>query len=264
MKKQLALAITAALLSAPVFADDDHHAFDPRNTQARLGTMVNTDTGEMKVFAGYGANDLYDAGEGHTTNTILFGEYFTDTDNMRGRLAHFDSRFGGVYMDLYGTKYADSYTAGYMLPLTAANGTTKLFPSVNYSYVDIDTGKIAGKAANSDKNIDGTSSAAIENALRAAGAKDAHLASINFYALQPWNDTHYTVIQAMSGQAVDGIDDLNFVDVMWIQGMQAYVGDKNVNLYLEFRYHNIESDLPGFDRFRDEDYKVSIAVETRF
>lgn len=261
MKNTTICAVALALASSPIFAadSDELHAFDPRNTQSRIGTMVNTDSGELKLFAGYGAANLYDAGPEGKTQTVLFGEYFTDTDNMRARMAHFDSRAGGIYVDLYGTKLADSYTAGYMLPLEAANGTTKFFPSVNYTYVDVDLNKAADRIAkNSGGSVD-----EIQSVLHSVGAKDAHLASVNLYALQPWNDTHYTVIQAMAGQAVDGIDDLNFVDLMWVQGMQAYVNGQNINIFVEGRYHNIETEVLG-PKKRSEDAKISLGIDWRF
>lgn len=262
MKKYLSLSIVGVLLSSPVMASEDElHAFDPRNTMGRLGTMVNTDTGELKLFGGYGAPNIYDAGEGHQTQTVVFAEYFTDTDNMRGRMAHFDSRVGGLYADIYSTKASDAYTVGYMLPLEAANGTTKFFPSVNYTYVDNDLNKMASTI---DRNNPGNHLDVIKSQLREINAQDAHLASVNLYALQPWNDTHYTVIQAMSGQAVDGIDDLNFVDIMWVQGMQAYVNGNNINIFLEGRYHNIESNTTTFGKQRDEDKKISLGIDWRF
>ncbi|MCE2571160.1 hypothetical protein [Motilimonas eburnea] len=260
-KTSLALIISSLIVAPSAFAEEDMHAFDPRNTSARVGATVNTDNGELKAFAGYGAANLYDAGEGEQTQTILFGEYFTDSDNMRARIAHFDSRFGGLYGDFFFSDYADSYTAGYMLPLETADGKTKLFPSVNYSYIDIDD----SLAARDISRKTGSTEEEIHKLLLDAGAKDAHMASLNLYALHVWNDTHYTVVQAMAGQAVDGIDDLNFVDLMWVQGVQAYVKGQNINIFLEGRYHNIETDaFRNMGKQRKEDAKVSLGFDWRF
>ncbi|MGR5543229.1 hypothetical protein ACPV5V_32230, partial [Vibrio campbellii] len=79
----------------------------------------------------------------YKTQTIMIGEYFSQSEDFRFRLANFDERFGGVYADFYLTDTTNMYTGGYMLPLTATNGKTLLFPSVNYSYVDFDTDQIA-------------------------------------------------------------------------------------------------------------------------
>uniref|UniRef100_UPI00063CE79E hypothetical protein n=1 Tax=Vibrio mexicanus TaxID=1004326 RepID=UPI00063CE79E len=201
-KSLLALGVAAALsLSGAAFAaDSEVHDADPRNTAWR-GGIATDHKGEIKLVAGGGFNNLYGNNE-YTTQTIMIGEYFTQSENARFRLANFDERFGGVYVDLNLTEASNLYTAGYMLPLTATNGTTLLFPSVNYTYVDIDTNEIAkGMNAANNSALNGYSTGTGQMAALSAanvsggdvanmiGGDDAHLVSVNLYGLQPWNDT---------------------------------------------------------------------------
>uniref|UniRef100_UPI00063C8AC5 hypothetical protein n=1 Tax=Vibrio mexicanus TaxID=1004326 RepID=UPI00063C8AC5 len=199
-KSLLALGVAAALsLSGAAFAaDSDVHDADPRNTAWR-GGIATDHTGEIKLVAGGGFNNLYGNNE-YTTQTIMIGEYFTQSENFRFRLANFDERFGGVYADVNLSDPSNMYTAGYMLPLTATNGVTMLFPSVNYSYIDIDTGYLDSMAPQShdaySNTLNGYSTGSGQAATLGAisskdalGGDDAHLVSVNLYGLQPWNDT---------------------------------------------------------------------------
>ncbi|MDK9758657.1 hypothetical protein KIV40_25510, partial [Vibrio sp. D173a] len=250
----IALGVISALtLSHSVTAaENDVHDADPRNTAWR-GGIASDDSGEIKLVAGGGFNNLY-GGDGVETQTIMIGEYFTQSEDFRFRLANFDSRFGGVYVDTYLTDTTDMYTAGYMLPLTATNGKTMFFPSVNYSYVDFDTDQIAqniqGTLVPSSMSgySTGTGQTALSNALmningsavkNVLGGDDAHMASVNLYGLQPWNDTFYAVFQAFGGSSYGGVE-MEMVDLMLLQGTRTEVGGAIFNIYLEAKYTNIK------------------------
>ncbi|MBY6186773.1 hypothetical protein KUV89_09085 [Marinobacter hydrocarbonoclasticus] len=272
-----ALGIASTLfvgVSSAVVAEEVHDA-DPRNTAWR-GGIATDHRGEIKVVAGGGFNNLYGNGE-YDTQTILIAEYFTQSEDFRFRLANFDERFGGVYADVNLTEVMDFYTAGYMLPLTATNGTTLFFPSVNYSYVDIDTNKIAGIINNQFAGQMGDYSTGTGlNALsmnggsvkQMLGGDDAHMASVNLYGLHPWNDTHYTVFQAFGGSSYGGAD-LSMVDLVLLQGTRTQIGDAVFNIYLEAKYTNLKvdnvSDLQGnMGHVRSEDTKISVGFDWRF
>ncbi|BBL88636.1 hypothetical protein ACPV5J_03805 [Vibrio rotiferianus] len=270
VKTLLSLAIASALtLSAPVMADDVHDA-DPRNTAWR-GGIATDNNGEIKLVAGGGFNNLYGDGE-YATQTIMIGEYFTQTEDARFRLANFDERFGGVYLDTNFTDAMDLYTVGYMLPLTATNGTTQFFPSVNYSYVDIDTNKIAnGLESASFMNGYSTGSGQFASlpsdmVKHVLGGDDAHMASVNLYGLHPWSDTHYTVFQAFGGSSYGGVD-LQMVDLVLLQGVRTTVGEGVFNIYLEGKYTHMQvNDLQGMDKdyIRGDEAKVSVGFDWRF
>lgn len=274
--------ISSLLISGAVFAaDGDVHDADPRNTAWR-GGIATDDNGEIKLVAGGGFNNLY-GGDDVETQTIMIGEYFTQSEDFRFRLANFDSRFGGVYLDTYLTDTTDMYTAGYMLPLTATNGKTMFFPSVNYSYVDFDTDQIAQNIRGTmvPNSMNGYSTGTGQTALNSAlmginsgqvkdvlGGDDAHMASVNLYGLQPWNDTFYTVFQAFGGSSYGGVE-MEMVDLMLLQGTRTKVGDAVFNIYLEAKYTNIkvnELNIPGSskDYLRGEETKVSIGFDWRF
>ena len=272
VKTLLSLAIASALtLSAPVMADDVHDA-DPRNTAWR-GGIATDNSGEIKLVAGGGFNNLYGGGE-YATQTIMIGEYFTQSEDARFRLANFDQRFGGVYLDTNFTEVMDLYTVGYMLPLTATNGTTQFFPSVNYSYIDIDTNKIAN-GLNSASFMNGYSTGSGQFAgftgdmvKQALGGDDAHMASVNLYGLHPWNDTHYTVFQAFGGSSYGGVD-LQMVDLVLLQGVRTTVGEGVFNIYLEGKYTHMQvNDLnveEGDKNYiRGDEAKVSVGFDWRF
>ena len=277
----IALGVISALtLSHSVIAaENDVHDADPRNTAWR-GGIASDDNGEIKLVAGGGFNNLY-GGDGVETQTIMIGEYFTQSEDFRFRLANFDSRFGGVYVDTYLTDTTDMYTAGYMLPLTATNGKTMFFPSVNYSYVDFDTDQIAQNiqgtiVPNSMSGYStGTGQTALNNALMningsavkdVLGGDDAHIASVNLYGLQPWNDAFYTVFQAFGGSSYGGVD-MEMVDLMLLQGTRTEVGGAIFNIYLEARYTNIklnDINMPHKDYLRGEETKISVGFDWRF
>lgn len=277
----IALGVISALtLSHSVTAaENDVHDADPRNTAWR-GGIASDDNGEIKLVAGGGFNNLY-GGDGVETQTIMIGEYFTQSEDFRFRLANFDSRFGGVYVDTYLTDTTDMYTAGYMLPLTATNGKTMFFPSVNYSYVDFDTDQIAQNiqgtiVPNSMSGYStGTGQTALNNALMningsavkdVLGGDDAHMASVNLYGLQPWNDTFYTVFQAFGGSSYGGVD-MEMVDLMLLQGTRTEVGGAIFNIYLEAKYTNIklnDINMPHKDYLRGEETKISVGFDWRF
>ncbi|WP_060980789.1 hypothetical protein [Vibrio splendidus] len=277
----IALGVISALtLSHSVIAaENDVHDADPRNTAWR-GGIASDDNGEIKLVAGGGFNNLY-GGDGVETQTIMIGEYFTQSEDFRFRLANFDSRFGGVYVDTYLTDTTDMYTAGYMLPLTATNGKTMFFPSVNYSYVDFDTDQIAQNiqgtiVPNSMSGYStGTGQTALNNALMningsavkdVLGGDDAHMASVNLYGLQPWNDAFYTVFQAFGGSSYGGVD-MEMVDLMLLQGTRTEVGGAIFNIYLEAKYTNIklnDINMPHKDYLRGEETKISVGFDWRF
>ncbi|WP_061016093.1 hypothetical protein [Vibrio splendidus] len=277
----IALGVISALtLSHSVTAaENEVHDADPRNTAWR-GGIASDDNGEIKLVAGGGFNNLY-GGDGVETQTIMIGEYFTQSEDFRFRLANFDSRFGGVYVDTYLTDTTDMYTAGYMLPLTATNGKTMFFPSVNYSYVDFDTDQIAQNiqgtiVPNSMSGYStGTGQTALNNALMningsavkdVLGGDDAHMASVNLYGLQPWNDTFYTVFQAFGGSSYGGVE-MEMVDLMLLQGTRTEVGGAIFNIYLEAKYTNIklnDINMPHKDYLRGEETKISVGFDWRF
>ncbi|WP_117232710.1 hypothetical protein [Vibrio maerlii] len=277
----IALGVISALALShtATAAENDVHDADPRNTAWR-GGIASDDNGEIKLVAGGGFNNLY-GGEGVDTQTIMIGEYFTQSEDFRFRLANFDSRFGGVYIDTYLTDTTDMYTAGYMLPLTATNGKTMFFPSVNYSYVDFDTDQIAQNIRGTEvpNSMSGYSTGSGNTALNSAlmginsgsvkdvlGGDDAHMASVNLYGLQPWNDTFYTVFQAFGGSSYGGVE-MEMVDLMLLQGTRTEVGGAIFNIYLEAKYTNIkvnDINLPNKDYLRGEETKVSIGFDWRF
>ncbi|MCK6263508.1 hypothetical protein KP803_09510 [Vibrio sp. ZSDE26] len=280
-KSLIALGVIAALSFSGFVAasDNEVHDADPRNTAWR-GGIATDDNGEIKLVAGGGFNNLY-GGDEYQTQTIMIGEYFTQSENFRFRLANFDERWGGVYVDTNLTDAANFYTAGYMLPLTATNGTTQFFPSVNYSYIDIDTNEIAKginqEIAGFNGYSTGTGQMSALNALQGVtggqvkdilGGDDAHMASVNLYGLQPWNDTFYTVFQAFGGSSYGGAD-VQMVDLMLLQGTRTQIGDAVFNIYLEGKYTNIKVNdvndpTGGKDYLRGEETKVSIGFDWRF
>lgn len=272
-KTLLALSIAALTLSSNAFAADSQvHDADPRNTAWR-GGIATDHNGEIKLVAGGGFNNLYGNGE-YQTQTIMIGEYFTQSENIRFRLANFDERFGGVYLDTNLTDASNLYTAGYMLPLTANNGVTQFFPSVNYSYIDIDTGYLDSMLPASNDAYSGAMSGystgsgqaatlAAVSSKDALGGDDAHLVSVNLYGLQPWNDTSYTVFQAFGGSSYGGVD-MEMVDLVLLQGTRTKVGDAVFNIYLEGKYTNLKVHDVAGGYARTEDKKVSVGFDWRF
>lgn len=272
-KPLLTLSIISLLLIAGTAnaTNEEVHDADPRNTAWR-GGIASDDNGEIKLVAGGGFNNLY-GGDDVETQTIMIGEYFTQSEDFRFRLANFDSRFGGVYVDTYLTDTTNMYTAGYMLPLTATNGKTMFFPSVNYSYVDFDTKQIAqniqGTIVPSSMNGYSTGSNITSDAvIHALGGDDAHMASVNLYGLQPWNDTFYTVFQMFGGSSYGGVE-MEMVDLMLLQGTRTEVGGAIFNIYLEAKYTNIklnDLNVPFSNKgyLRGEETKISVGFDWRF
>ena len=270
--KKTALLAFAVTLSGNVLAEEVHDA-DPRNTAWRGGIAAD-DAGEIKLAAGGGFKNLY-GNDKYQTQTIMIGEYYTQTEMARFRLANFDERFGGIYADFYLTDTTNMYTAGYMLPLTAANGKTLFFPSVNYSYIDFDTdqieqnitGTIVPNALN--QYTTGTSSAITSQQIKQIlGGDDAHMASVNLYGLQPWNETFYTVFQVFGGSSYGGVE-MEMVDIMLLQGTKTKIGNAIFNIYLEGKYTKVkinELNHPsgGSDHLRGEEVKVSVGFDWRF
>ncbi|MDH5902514.1 MULTISPECIES: hypothetical protein [Vibrio] len=245
----LSLISTALVLaSTSVFAEqngeaDNHeyHDADPRNSSMRAA-VFSDDEGELKLLAGGGASGL----TSDISQTVGFAEYYTQSENARLRAAHFDS-FGGVYVDVYQLKdAANMYTTGYMLPLGSEDGTL-FFPSLNYTYVD-------GGDAYSTLNGLG---APLE------GNEEAHLGSVNMYALHPWNDTHFSVFNINLGSSYGGAE-MQVANLMWLQGIKTKVKDKDFNIMFEFKYDVISiQNERGIDE-TSEEVTASIGIDYRF
>lgn len=176
---------------------------------------------------------------------------------MRVRGAHFD-HFGGAYVDLYKLDdAANMYTAGYMLPLSTEDGTL-FFPSLNYTYIDYQTNDLAKvMSAQTGSNID---SGMVNTML---GGDDSHLASLNLYALKPWNETHFSVAQINLGQAYGGVD-MNVANIMWIQGIKTKVADKDFNIMFEFKYDVFEMEENNGTEMKSDEFTASIGLDYRF
>ncbi|MEH6451694.1 MAG: hypothetical protein V7782_01515 [Psychromonas sp.] len=272
LQKTALLAFTL-VFSGHLLATEEVHDADPRNTAWR-GGIASDDSGEIKLAAGGGFKNLYGNGE-YQTQTIMIAEYYTQSENARFRLANFDQRFGGIYADVYLTDTTNMYTAGYMLPLTATNGKTLFFPSVNYSYIDIDTNQIeqniqgvivpSALSGYSTGSPLGITSQQVEQIL---GGDDAHMASVNLYGLQPWNETFYTVFQVFGGSTYGGVE-MEMIDIMLLQGTQTKIGDAIFNIYLEGKYtkvqiNEINDPTGGRVHLRGEEVKVSVGFDWRF
>ena len=80
--KYIALTLTVAL-SANVYASEEINDAGPRNTAWR-GGIATDDSGEIKLVAGGGFKNLYGNGE-YQTQTIMLGEYYTQSENVRFR-----------------------------------------------------------------------------------------------------------------------------------------------------------------------------------
>jgi hypothetical protein len=279
MKKSIIYtAVVSLLLSSSVIAQEEKHFHDadPRNSSWR-GGIGASDSGEIKLATGGGFTDVF--GEDTQTNMLL--EYYTDSENFRFRDIHFDKRFGGIYLDLMHTKdMSNSYTAGYMLPLTSDDGTL-WFPSVNYSYVDWDTkgigqglesacaNYVAGEAKELCESMKGSGISG-KNATEAfLGDDEAHMGTVSLYAVKPWNDTHYSVLQVNSGSAFEGVD-MNVFNAMWLQGVRTKLGDNVLNIYLELKYDVLEVEgsnynpIQGTGDVKSEEAMASIGFDFRF
>ncbi|PKH07800.1 hypothetical protein [Moritella sp. Urea-trap-13] len=276
MNKTLLSLISAGVISAvcstSVFAnesqesqhDQEYHDADPRNSNFRAAVFAS-DAGELKLLAGGGASGL----TSDISQTIGFAEYYTQSNNARVRAAHFD-RFGGAYMDLYRLdEAAGMYTAGYMLPLESDDGTL-FFPSLNYTYIDFKTADLSELAnssmAGSPLSVSGfsVSDADIQQTLK---GNDAHLGSVNLYAVHPWNETHFSVFNVNLGSSYSGVD-MQVANIMWVQGIKTHVADKTINIMLEVKYDAMklqteQSNLSDGEE-RSEEVTVSVGVDYRF
>lgn len=211
-------------------------------------------------------------------------EYYTQTDNVRFRLAHFDERFGGLYTDLNHIKDAlDMYTVGYMLPLNTIDGKAMFFPSVNYTFANYQTDEInelinkavndrdagavhlqnLGYSTGSDKG------AAIQGIPRYVNLDDSHLGSVSLYGLVPWTETHYTVFQLASGASYGG-EEMQFGNVMLLQGIRTKLGENILNIYFEAKYDHIAMEniqvqgIGEIDRISNGESTFSIGFDFRF
>jgi len=264
MKKTVLSLIATALVnltaSPDVFADDvqTYHDADPRNSNFRAAVFAD-DGGELKLLAGGGASRL----TSDVSQTVGFAEYYTHSENMRVRAAHFD-RFGGVYMDLYRLDdAAGMYTAGYMLPLSNDDGTM-FFPSLNYTYVDFKTADLADIA---DSVMPGSPLSSVSGIEQLLQGHDAHLGSVNLYALHPWNESHFSVFNVNLGSSYSGVD-MQVANIMWVQGIKTHVADKTINIMLEVKYDamTIQTEQSNFSdgEERSEEVTVSIGIDYRF
>lgn len=267
MNKALLSLITAGVISAAcspsVFANESqseqaYHDADPRNSNFRAAVFAS-DTGELKLLAGGGASGL----TSDISQTIGFAEYYTQSNNARVRAAHFD-RFGGAYMDLYRLDdAAGMYTAGYMLPLESDDGTL-FFPSLNYTYVDFKTADLADIA---ESTMPGSPLGTVSGVEQLLQGNDAHLGSVNLYAVHPWNETHFSVFNVNLGSSYSGVD-MQVANIMWLQGIKTHVADKTVNIMLEVKYDAMklqtEQSVMSDGEERSEEVTVSVGVDFRF
>ncbi|WP_117235049.1 hypothetical protein [Vibrio maerlii] len=249
--------------SASFASENEYHDADPRNSSWRAA-VFSDDEGELKLLAGGGASGL----TSEISQTVGFAEYYTQSENARVRGAHFDS-FGGVYVDVYHLKdAANMYTTGYMLPLGNEDGTL-FFPSLNYTYVDFQTDDLAD-VLNSRLSLSGgyppglpsgVSSSQITTLL---GDSEAHLGSVNMYALHPWNDTHFSVFNINLGSSYSGAE-MQVANLMWLQGIKTKVKDKDFNIMFELKYDviSIQNEKLGFDE-ASEEVTASIGIDYRF
>ncbi|NRA42773.1 MAG: hypothetical protein HRU21_10785 [Pseudomonadales bacterium] len=217
------------------------HDADPRNTQTSFGFAADQD-GELKVSAGGGGANLY-GGDEIQTQTIIYAEYFTQTEQARLRMANFDERFGGIYLDLGLQDIIDMYTVGYMLPLQAFESSLMFFPSLNYTRVEFDSDEAADAvldAAGGRIEIDGVeysrdAIADIITNIALEGSDSSDVASLNVYAMMPWNETHFSMLQITSGSSYGGFD-MELVDMYFMQGIRAQLGANVVNIYFELQH----------------------------
>ena len=258
-KTIIGAVITSLLMSATVSSNEgkteEYHDADPRNSNARAAVFADED-GELKLLAGAGASGL----TSDISQTVGFAEYYTQSHNARLRAAHFDS-FGGIYVDIYHLdEAAGMYTTGYMLPLSSDEGTL-FFPSLNYTYVDFKTNDIAelarGMAGSPISKITSSQVAA------ALGGEEAHLGSVNLYALHPWNDTHFWVFNVNLGSSYGGVD-MQVANIMWVQGIKAKVADKNINIMFELKYDMIQLNDTSKGEISSNETTASLGVDYRF
>ncbi len=253
-------ALVASLVLLPMagVASAEYHDADPRNSSMRAA-VFSDDEGELKLLAGGGFSGL----TSDISQTVGFGEYYTQSNNARIRAAHFD-QFGGVYLDVYHLdETANMYTTGYMLPLASSDGTL-FFPSLNYTYVDFKTDSLAD-ALNSRLSLNGSlpqvTSQHIDMLL---DGNEAHLGSVNMYALHPWNETHFSVFNVNLGSSYSGVE-MQVANIMWLQGIKTKVADKDFNIMFELKYDviSVQNDSQNIDE-NSEEVTASIGIDYRF
>lgn len=226
------------------------HDADPRNTQTTLGFGADQD-GDIKLVAGTGGGNLYGNGE-YQTQTIFYTEYYTQAEQARIRLANFDERFGGIYADVAVQDVMDLYSVGYMLPLETVESKLLFFPSINYMRASFNTDEAADNIVDANGGpieIDGIEydAAAISDIihnLALEGNDEADLVTLNLYAMMPWNNTHFSMLQLVSGSSYGGFDmETNLV--YFQHGLRAKLGENIVNIYLEAQHS--KTNIQGVD-----------------
>ena len=261
------IALGLVVLLSRVHAEsspEQFHDADPRNTQMTLGLTADQD-GDMKVSVGGGGANLYGAGA-YQTQTIVSTEYHLQTEQLRLRGANFDERFGGVYVDLALQDIIDMYTLGYMLPLEAVDSNILFFPSVDYTRVEFDAKEAADAvldALGGRIEIDGTeydrnNIADMITNIGLEGEDSADLMSLIIYAIKPWNDTHFSMLQLTSGSSYAGFD-MELTDLYFMQGIRAKLGKKIVNVFVELEY--TETRIQGVDT---DDTKAGVGLNFKF
>lgn len=101
------------------------------------------------------------------------------------------------------------------------------------------------------------------------GNKDsAQMGTLNLYVLKPWNDTHYTVLNANMGSSFECIE-MNVTNLMWLQGIKTKLGENVLNIYFEVKYDVIEIEGANYNSIADntmktEDTKATFGFDFRF
>lgn len=242
----------------------EFHDVDPRNTQFGLGLGAESD-GDLKLTSNGGFTNLYGDGE-YQTQLVFMAEYRTISKQARLRAANFDERFGGVYIDLSLQKILNMYTVGYMVPLQAINSKVLFFPSINYTYVDFDTEEAADEIIDfngGDITLDGVDYGrdAIAKIIKKLGLKGhdtSSLGSFNLYSLMPWNETHFTLIQATAGASYSGFD-MEMVDIFLEQGMRTKLGEQVVVVFFEAEYTKVK--IQGIET---SDTSIGLGINIKF
>jgi hypothetical protein len=257
------------------------HDADPRNSSFR-GGIASDHNGEVKLITGGGFSNIFGGETNTQTNLVL--EYFTQTNNARFRLAHFDERFGGLYTDINHIKDAlDMYSVGYMLALNAVDGKASFFPSVNYTYANYQTddiNELIHKAVNDQDagaahlqsmgySTGSGNGVSAQNIPQYVDLDDSHLGSVSLYGLVPWNETHYTVFQLAAGGSYSG-EDMQYGNAMLLQGIRTKLGENILNIYFEAKYDHIAMeniDVLGagtIDRVSNGESTFSVGFDFRF
>ncbi|MEZ9864026.1 hypothetical protein BCU83_18450 [Vibrio breoganii] len=279
MKNLLTYTVLSSLLItglATASEKKEFHDADPRNSSWR-GGIGASDSGEIKLATGGGFTNVF--GDGTQTNMLL--EYYTDSQNFRFRDIHFDERFGGVYLDIMHTEdFSDSYSVGYMLPLKSEDGTL-WFPSVNYAYVDWNTSGIGNGLSDACNNYVDSEAKELCSSLKDSGITGkkavetflgddmAQLGTVSLYAVKPWNETHYSVLQVNSGKSFDGVE-MSVFNAMWLQGVRTKLGDNVLNIYVELKYDVLEIEGTNYNPVsetgdaKSEEAMATIGFDFRF